>query len=66
MGMEQARERHDRFLNGIAGVAFAVIAFIVVAGVSSGTWGGGIGAAAGSLAVAYIAKLVVQSRTGSG
>lgn len=63
MRTERAQDRHDRFLNGVAGVAFTVILFIVGFGVTSASLGGGIGAAAGALAVAYVARLVIQSRT---
>lgn len=61
---EEAQEKHDKFLMNVVGSTFTTIFFIVGAGVvgSAGHWAAGIASAAGSLSVAYVAKLVVQSR----
>lgn len=63
-------ETKDRFLRNVMSNAFVFIFFIAGAGVvgassGDGGWSVGIAAAAGCASVAYVAKLVIDARSGA-
>ena len=63
MQVQDAQEKQDRFLFGVLAGTITAIFFTVGMGVvASANWPAGVASAAGSLAIAYIAKLVIQSR----
>ena len=63
MRAQEGQEKHDKFLMSVLSNSLIAIFFIVGAGVvASVNWAAGVASAAGSLAVAYVAKLVIQSR----
>lgn len=63
MQVQETQEKQDKFLLSVVASSLTAIFFIVGIGVvGSGNWAAGVASAAGSLAVAYVAKLVIQGR----